>query len=808
MTADKVARRGPARKAADPRGDADIRSDPVHEQVQPMTKFGIAQPVRRVEDPRLLRGNGVFTDDIAPSGVAHGIVLRSPHAAARLLRIEATAARALPGVLAVITHAELAADGIAGLPCLVTLNNRDGSPQFTPPRPVLADTAVHHVGTPVAFIVAETIQAARDAAEAVVADYDILPAVTDLATATAPGQMQVWEGAARNICFDWEVGQKELADKLFAQATHVTRLEVVNNRVVVNSMEARAALATYDEAAGWILRTNTQGSWDIKTMLGGVFGVHAERFRVVTPDVGGGFGMKLFLYPEHVLTCFAARLLGRPVKWACERSEAFLSDSQGRDNITTGEIALDGNGKLLALRTRNLAGMGAYLSNYAPYIPTLAGTSVLASVYGFQAVYAHVIGVFTNTVPVDAYRGAGRPESNYLVERLIDAAAREIGIDRVELRRRNMVPPEAMPYTSPMGRTYDSGDFRVVLDAALKTMDWAGFEGRRAAAAERGRHRGIGLAYYLEATGGPPTERAEIRFAEDGFVDVYVGTQSTGQGHETAYVQLTVDRLGVPGEQVRIIQGDTGSIPQGGGTGGARSLYSEGQAILLTAATVIEKGRQAAGEALEAAAADIVFADGRFAITGTDRGIDIIALAALQRARVARGEDAATLDAAEIAQIDNHTFPNGCHIAEVEIDPETGVTALLRYSVTDDVGRAINPMIVRGQVHGGVAQGFGQAVLERTVYDPDSGQLLSGSLMDYALPRAEDLPDIEVELIEVPCRTNPLGVKGAGEAGAIGSPPAVINAILDALAPLDVTDIDMPATPEKLWRAIALARAA
>jgi carbon-monoxide dehydrogenase large subunit len=505
------------------------------------------------------------------------------------------------------------------------------------------------------------------------------------------------------------------------------------------------------------------------------------------------------------MVCFAARRLGRPVKWASERSEAFLSDTQGRDNITLGELAIDAGGKFLALRTRNIAGMGAYLSNFAPYIPTLAGSTVLSSIYGFKAIHCEVRGVFTNTVPVDAYRGAGRPESNYLIERLVDAAARELGIDRVELRRRNLVPPSAMPHTTPVGKTYDSGDFARVLDAALAGIDWAGFESRRAEAKARGKRRGIGLAYYLEATGGDATERAEVRFAEDGFVDVFVGTQSTGQGHETAYVQLTVDRLGVPGEKVRIRQGDTDTIPVGGGTGGARSLYSEGQAILKTAATVIEKGKQAAAEALEAAAGDIAFAEGRFSIVGTDRGIDIIALAAAQRGRAAKGEAATQLDAAEIAAIDHHTFPNGCHIAEVEVDPETGVVDVVRYSVTDDVGKALNPLIVSGQVHGGVTQGIGQALFEHTVYDRDSGQLLSGSFMDYTLPRADCLPAIEVALIEVPCGTNPLGVKGAGEAGAVGSPPAVINALIDALAGDGVTHIDMPATPERVWRALARA---
>jgi carbon-monoxide dehydrogenase large subunit len=433
---------------------------------------------------------------------------------------------------------------------------------------------------------------------------------------------------------------------------------------------------------------------------------------------------------------------------------------------------------------------------------------VIASVYGFQAVYANVVGVFTNTVPVDAYRGAGRPESNYLMERLVDAAARDLKIDRTELRRRNMVPTSAMPHTTPYGTTYDSGDFRMVLDAALKSMDYAGFAARRAEAAKRGKRRGLGLAYYLEATGGDPTERAEIRFADDGGVDVLVGTQSTGQGHETAYVQLTSQRLGIDAENIRIRQGDTDVIPVGGGTGGARSLYSEGQAILLTADSVIDKGRQAAAEVLEAAAADIAFADGRFSIVGTDRGVDIIALAATQRQKAAAGQPAITLDAAEVANIDKHTFPNGCHMAEVEVDPETGVVEIVRYRVSDDFGKAVNPLIVRGQVHGGVAQGFGQAVLERTAYDAASGQLVSGSFMDYALPRADDLPEIEVDLLEVPCAGNPLGVKGAGEAGAVGSPPALINAIVDALSIDGVTHIDMPATPEKIWQALSTAKAA
>jgi carbon-monoxide dehydrogenase large subunit len=775
-----------------------------------MTQFGLAQPVRRVEDPRLLKGGGRYTDDIETPGVLHGVVLRSPHAAAMITNLDTTAAKAIPGVRAIYTSADLNADGIGGLPCAAAIKNRDGTDMALPPHPVLADGIVRHVGDPVAFIVADTPQIGRDAAEAILVDYDILPSATDLATALEPGQPLVWPEVPNNQVFDWSIGDKEKTDALFASAAKTVSLTVVNNRIVVNSMEPRAAIAAFDEGTGrWTLHANTQGGWLVKGLLANaVFKVDPEQFRVITPDVGGGFGMKLFLYAEHALVCYAARTIGTPVKWTSERSEAFLSDTQGRDNITLGEIALDADNKFLALRTRNVANMGAYLSNFGPFIPTMAGTGVLASVYGFQAVYANVIGAFTNTVPVDAYRGAGRPESNYLVERLIDAAAAEIGMDRVALRRLNMVPPSAMPHKTPVGKTYDSGDFQLVLDAALKNMDWAGFPARRAEAARRGKRRGIGMAYYLEATGGAPTERAEIRFADDGFVDVYVGTQSTGQGHETAYVQLTVDRLGVDGEKVRILQGDTDTIPTGGGTGGARSLYSEGQAILLTATTVIEKGRKAASEALEAAMADIVFEEGRFSIVGTDRGIDIITLATTQRAKQKAGEDVTTLDAAEVAEIKSHTFPNGCHIAEVEIDPETGVVTVVRYSVTDDVGKAVNPMIVAGQVHGGVAQGLGQALMERTSYDSSSGQLLSGSFMDYAVPRADDLPNIEVELIEVPCGTNPLGVKGAGEAGAVGSPPAAMNALVDALRGDGITKLDMPATPEVIWKALAMAKKA
>ncbi len=766
-----------------------------------MAKFGLSQSVRRIEDPRLLTGNGRYTDDIGLPGQAHGVVLRSPHAHARITALDTAPALAIPGVLAVITGRDLEAAGLGPVPCVIPLKNKDGSPRADTPRLALATDTVRHVGDPVAFVVADTPQAARDGAEAIAVDYDILPAATDLATACDANTPQVWGSAPGNIAFDWEAGDKAATDAAFARAAHVTRLTVVNNRVVVASMEARAAVAAW-EGDRLTLHTNTQGSWLVRNLLANVvFKIDPATVRVVTPDVGGGFGMKLYLYAEHVLVAFAARQIGRPVKWASERTEAFLSDTHGRDNITLGELATDANGRFLALRTKNWANMGAYLNTFAPFIPTGAGTKVLASVYGFEAIHANVLGVLTNTVPVDAYRGAGRPESNYLVERLIDTAARELGIDRIELRRRNMVPQSAMPYVTAMGQRYDSGDFAQLFGTALKKIDWDGFETRRAEAATRGKKRGIGVAYYLEATGGSATENAKVVFADDGMVDVYVGTQSTGQGHETAYAMLTHHELGVPLEKIRVKQGDSETLPDGGGTGGARSLYSEGQAILVTTASVVEKGKQAAAEHLEAAVADIEFtpAEGRFAVAGTDRAVGILDLAAAQRRRVAAGQSTILLDAMETAKIEAHTFPNGCHVAEVEVDPETGVVSVPRYIVVDDVGHALNPLIVRGQVHGGVAQGLGQALMERTSYDNGSGQLLSASFMDYAVPRADDLPDIDVDLIEVTCETNPLGVKGAGEAGAVGSPPAVINALVDALGGKVV---DMPATPESVWKAL------
>lgn len=761
-----------------------------------MTKFGIAQPADRVEDARLITGAGRYTDDIVLPNQAHGYMLRSPHAHARVTAIDSAAALAVPGVLAVYTHADLAAAKVGNLPCLIPLKNSDGSDRFDPPRPALADGVVRHVGDPVVFVVADSVAAARDGAEAVTIEYEELPAITGSKAALAAGAPLVWPDLGTNRAFDWQIGDAARAEALFAQAAHVARVELVNNRIVVASMETRACNAAWDEGTQrHTLHSVSQGVFQLKRIYAGLLGLKPEQMHVLTPDVGGGFGMKLFVYPEPLMCLFAARRLGRPVKWTSDRSEAFLSDTQGRDNVTAGELALDKDGHFLAVREHLLADMGAYLSTFAPMIPTMAGTRVLPSVYRFQAVHARVEGVLTNSVPVDAYRGAGRPESNYLVERLIDVAAHELKIDPIELRRRNYIKPGSFPWTSALNVVYDSGAFEQTLDKALAAADHQGFAARQAAAKKAGKRLGLGVASYLEATAAG-SERAELRFAGDGFVEVLVGTQSTGQGHETAYIQLVHDRLGVPPERIRIVQGDSDRIPTGGGTGGARSLYSEGSAIYGASDKVVEQGRQAAADLLETAAVDIEFGNGEFRVVGTDRRVGLMDLAAKLHAQ-GQGE---LLNADHDQKGIVSTFPNGAHVCEVEVDEATGVARLTRYTVADDFGKIVNPKIAAGQVHGGIAQGAGQALLESVVWS-DSGQPITGSFTDYCMPRADDMPDMTVVFNEeAPCTTNPLGVKGAGEAGSVGSCPAVINALCQALG---VAHIDMPATPERVWRALA-----
>ncbi|HYD68430.1 xanthine dehydrogenase family protein molybdopterin-binding subunit [Azospirillum sp.] len=764
-----------------------------------MQKFGIGQPVPRTEDARLLTGRGRYTDDVSLPGQTYAVFVRSPHAHADIRGIDADAAREAPGVLAVFTVADLDADGLGPIPCQFALKSRDGSPYKTTPRPALARGRVRHVGDPVAVVVAETLNQARDAAELVMVDYDDLPSVTGTAEALEPGKPLVWDDAPDNLCFDWEAGDEAAVKAAFAKADHVVTLDLINNRVVANPMEGRACLGAVEADSGrLLLYVSSQGVHGMQKQLAKeIFHLPEKDFHVVTTDVGGGFGMKLFMYPEYVVTLFAARRLNRPVKWTADRMEGFVSDDHGRDHVTRSELALDKDGRFLALRVSTIANLGAYLSNYGPFIPTEAGTAMLVGSYRTPALYAHVRGVFTNTQPVDAYRGAGRPEAAYVVERTIDHAARTIGMDPAELRRRNFIPPDAMPYATPLGQTYDSGDFRQNLEDALVMADVAGFPARRAEAKARGKLRGHGISTYIEACSGGGPEQATVEILKDGRAILMIGTQSNGQGHETAYKQILADRLGLSPDDVEVVQGDTDRVSWGSGTGGSRSVPVGGAALAESAKRIVEKGTELAAEMLEAAAVDVEFKDGAYAIVGTDRSVSLkqVAEKAAGMGTVAFSERARWTPPAS-------TFPNGCHVCEVEVDPDTGMVEIVRYSVVDDFGVVINPLLVKGQVHGGVVQGIGQALHERVVFDPDSGQLLSGSFTDYGLPRAGDVPFIEVKLNCVPSITNALGMKGAGEAGAIGAPPAVINALVDALSDLGVSTVDMPATPAYLWELI------
>jgi len=769
-----------------------------------MQKFGIGQAVPRTEDARLLTGGGRYTDDVSLPGQAHAVFVRSPHAHAAIRGIDADEARGMPGVLGVFTIDDLDADGVGPIRCQSPLKNRDGSHYKAPQRPALARGRVRHVGDAVAVVVAETLDAARDAAELVMADYDELPAVTDTAGALEPGRPQVWDEVPGNLCFDWETGDEAAADAAFARADRVVSLDLVNNRVVASPMEGRACLAAVEDGSGrLVLHVSSQGVHGLRAQLKSIFKVPEAQLRVITGDVGGGFGMKIFMYPEYVVCLFAARRLGRPVKWTSERIEAFLSDDHGRDNVTTIRLALDKDGHFLGLKVDTVANLGAYLSNYGPFIPTDAGSAMLVGSYRTPALYVHVRGSFTNTQPVDAYRGAGRPEAAYMLERIIDHAARSLNLSPAEIRRRNFIPPEAMPYATPLGQVYDSGDFRQNLEDALAMADVAGLDARKAEAKRRGKRRGLGLSTYIEACSGGGAEQATVEILKDGRAILMIGTQTNGQGHETAYKQILSDRLGIPPEDIEVVQGDTDRVSFGAGTGGSRSVPVGGAALSESAKKVIEKATPFAAELLEAAAVDVEFTQGVFTIVGTDRSVSL-----KQVAEKAAGMGAVAFSEAARWTPPASTFPNGCHVCEVEVDPETGGVEVVRYTVVDDFGTVVNPALVKGQIHGGVAQGLGQALHERVVYDPDSGQLLSASFTDYSLPRAYDLPFVEVKLNCVPSTTNALGMKGAGEAGAIGAPPAVINALVDALSEFGVEHVDMPATPEYLWRLIRERRAA
>jgi carbon-monoxide dehydrogenase large subunit len=772
-------------------------------------QFGVGQPVRRKEDRRFIAGAGRYLDDIAIPGQAYAYILRSPHGHAALKAIDASAAKAAPGVIAVLTGADAEADGVAAVPCLAPVAGKPGAPpQNFPRRTVLATDRVRYVGDAVAVVIAETPAAAKDAAERIVVDYDILPAVTDLAAAAKPGAVQLWPEAPGNVNFTWEDGDAAKTAAAFAKAARIVEIDVVNNRVVPNSMEPRGAIGVFDASDGaYTLYVSSQGAHLLKEILCSAIlpKVDPAKVRVVTPDVGGGFGMKIFLYPEYVVLLWASRRTGRPVRWIAERSEGFLADTHGRDNLTHAELALDDEGRFLAIRVSTLANMGAYLSNFGPFIPTEAGKGMQVGVYAFPAAHVLVKGIFTNTAPVDAYRGAGRPEAAYMLERLVDKAGRLTGLGAAEIRRRNFIPAAAMPYKTALGHIYDSGDFRRNMEDAMAAADWAGFAARKAAAARQGKLRGLGMSYYIEVCGGAPGVPASVRFEPDDTVSLIVGTQSNGQGHETAYSQILAERLGVPFEKITVRQGDTALAKAGSFTGGSRSVPVGGAAAQMAADAAIEKGKAVAADLLETDAADIEFRDGRYVVAGTDRAVDIFAVA--RAAREGRGlPPAGPRELAGEAEYlpEVATFPNGCHICEIEIERDTGLMAPVRYTVVDDFGQVINPLLLSGQVHGGVVQGIGQALFERTVYD-EAGQLLTGSFMDYAMPRAGDVPPIDFRWNIVPCRTNRLGIKGCGEAGAIGAPPAVMNAILDALADFGITEIEMPATPERVWQALSRA---
>jgi carbon-monoxide dehydrogenase large subunit len=765
-----------------------------------LTKFGVGQPVPRMEDPTLLRGQGRYTDDQNLPGQAYAVMVRSRIAHGRLRGIDRAAAAAMPGVLAILTYGDLEAAGFGPMKCAMNIPQRDGSPMKTPPRHSLARDSVRYVGEAVACVVAETAVQAKDAAEAVELDIEELPAVTTPAQALAAGAPQIHDEAPGNIACDFHYGDAAAVTKAFAGAAHVTRLEIVSNRIVVNPMEPRSAIGNVEDGR-WVLRVGCQGVMGLRGGLArDVLGTTPDKVRVLTGNVGGSFGMKSQVYPEYGPLLLAAKTLGRPVKWTDERSESFLSDHHGRDHQRVAELALDADGRFLAVRLTGTGNAGAYI--YPPMPATTNAVKNLIDVYATPAMEVNSKVVFTNTTPIAAYRGAGRPEANYYMERLIDSAAREMGIDRAELRRRNHIKPAALPYKAPSGMNYDSGEFTTVLDKALAAADWDGFERRKADSARRGKLRGRGIGQYLEVTGPPSKEYGGIRFEADGSITMLSGTLDYGQGHATPFAQVLGEKLGIAVPRFRLLQGDSDQLKVGGGTGGSKSALVASQAFLEAGDKLIEQGRQIAAHVLEAAVVDIEFERGRFVIAGTDRGITILELAEKIRHGLTLPPDLPqSLDVSHISDNPPFSFPNGCHVAEVEIDRDTGTIEVVRYSMVNDFGTVINPMLTAGQAHGGVVQGIGQALMEHARFDAQ-GQPITGSYMDYALPRAADAPGFSVEHHSVPCKTNRLGVKGCGEAGCAGALPSVMNAVVDALSEVGVTHIDMPVTPEKVWRAL------
>ena len=779
---------------------------------------GIGASVRRKEDLRFLSGRGHYVDDINRPGQFYAYIKRSDRPHARISSIDTVAALAAPGVVAVYVGADMEADGVGGLPCGWQIHNKDGSPMAEPPHPVIAVGKVRHVGDPVAVVVAETRQQAKDAAERIEIEFGELPAVSGLREAIAPGAPLVHENAPGNLCYDWHIGDKDAVDAAFGRADKVVKLDLTNNRLIPNAMEPRAAVGDFDPTSGdFTLYTTSQNPHVIRLLMGAfVLHIPENRLRVVAPDVGGGFGSKIYHYAEEAIVTWAAGKLKRPVKWTAERTESFMSDAHGRDHDSTAEMALDAEGKFLALRVNTLCNMGAYLSTFGPAVPTYLYATLLAGVYSTPAIYAEVKAVFTNTVPVDAYRGAGRPEAAFLLERLVDVIAYDTGLDRVAIRRKNFIPSDAFPYQTPVALQYDSGDYPMTLDAALKAADWDGFAARKRQAVARGKLRGIGISTYIEACGIAPSavvgslgaraglyEVANIRVHPTGSVTVFTGTHSHGQGHETTLAQLVCSQLGVPLDQIEIVHGDTAKIPFGMGTYGSRSLAVGGSAMVKAMDKIVAKGKKIAAHLMEASVDDIEFKDGKFSVAGTDRAKTLtdISLAAYVPHNYPINELEPGLEETAFYDPKNFTFPGGCHVCEVEIDPDVGSVQVVNFVAVDDFGRIINPMIVEGQVQGGVAQGIGQALMENAVYD-GNGQLLTGSYMDYTMPRAHDIPYITSGTEGTLCTHNPLGSKGCGEAGAIGSPPAIINAVVDALSAYCVRHLDMPASPEKIWSVI------
>ena len=784
-----------------------------------MSSEGIGASVFRKEDPRFLKGRGRFVGDIDVSGALHGRIVRSPHAHARIQSINATQAKSLPGVVAVFTGADMAADGIGPMPCMWAITSKDGTKMAEPPRWALARGTVRHVGEPVAIVIAKTANVASDSAERIDVVYEVLPAVVSSTQAMNEDAPPLHKEAPGNVCARWMGGDLAAVNEAFAHAAHVTTIDLLNNRLVGAAMETRAAIGVYDSSIGeYTLYDTTQAPHLVRRSVAGQLGVAEGKLRVISPDMGGGFGYKGKFYPEETIVVWAARRTGQPIKWVGERSESFVSDNQARDHVTVAQLALDREAKFLALKVRTIANVGAYLSTFGPSIPSAIYSAMLAGVYRTPAISVEVTTVFTNTVPTDAYRGAGRPEACYVLERLADKAASELGMDRAEIRRRNMIPPEAMPYKTPIGPIYDCGNFPQIMERTLKISNYENFESRRVTAAKEGRLRGIGIANYVDSSGVAPSrlagaagarlglfESAQVRVNSDSGIQILLGTHNHGQAHETTFAQIASDRLGVPIDRVDVLEGDTAMGPAGTGTFGSRSIAVGGSALVRAIDRIIAKSKRIAAHLLEAADDDVNFRDGVFTVSGTDRTLSFkeVAHTALVPHNFPHEELEPGLDEISVYDPPNFAFSNGTQVCEIEIDPETGTVELMDYWVVDDVGTVINPMVVEGQVHGGLAQGIGQALSETCHYDSVSGQILTGSFMDYAVLRAGDLSNFVSELDETqPCTHNPLGAKGCGESGTIGAPAAVIGAILHALAPLGIHDFEMPATSSRVWRAI------